>query len=315
MVNKGQETLSEFMQEFKSQNSLKKDVLIKLSSFESLNSKETQFNETITDENQISQINTRFDFIFGDLPFGKKRVSSKLMGSKKINGNWNTIFESLKLISESGYGFYMVEPSITSSKIGKYFIKKLETKGFYLNLVLNVPEKIYVPQSAFSPILIGITRRKAAKLFVAELERENIHSILRNYKENTGQNILNGIRLKKSEFESFYRFKILKQIENLKTQYKEYKEYQLSEISKSINLTREEFSDKLNSIYIPRIGTSSVVASLNETQIKHQNYFQIELKENIVLAEYLAIFYKSELGQLILNSLQTGNVISNIREC
>lgn len=51
-----------------------------------------------------------------------------------------------------------------------------------------------------------------------------------------------------------------------------------------------------------------------ETKIKHQNYFQVELIPTLAIADYLKLFYKSQLGRLILNSLNTGTFIPHINK-
>jgi len=48
--------------------------------------------------------------------------------------------------------------------------------------------------------------------------------------------------------------------------------------------------------------------------LKHQNYFQVVLDESKVKAEFLALFYRSELGKLILKSLTSGSFIPNINK-
>lgn len=48
--------------------------------------------------------------------------------------------------------------------------------------------------------------------------------------------------------------------------------------------------------------------------MKHQNYFQVVLDESKVKAEFLALFYRSELGKLILKSLTSGSFIPNINK-
>ena len=80
-----------------------------------------------------------------------------------------------------------------------------------------------------------------------------------------------GIIVAKENFESFFKYRIENEIDNLQTQYKEYNKYKLKEVAIEINLTRESFQDKPNSIYIPKIGTSLVVADIGATKINHQN--------------------------------------------
>jgi hypothetical protein len=68
----------------------------------------------------------------------------------------------------------------------------------------------------------------------------------------------------------------------------------------------------LNSIYIPKIGSQQVVSDIEQTVIKHQNYFQVVCDPEFVTADYLSVFFQSRLGRLILQSLYSGNFIRSI---
>lgn len=311
-MNYGQSTLTEFVKEFIDHRSIKKSLLIQYSEFKSINSTEISFTKIIEDSVHFSKMAESFDLVFADLPFGMKKENSIISPKQKINGNWNTIISTLELISTEGVGLFIVEPIILSSRSGKSFIKDLKDEGYFLNAVLKAPEKIYAPETNFSPILISLSKRRTEKLFITELELENVNFTVSNYLNNESENLATGLWVDQSKFESFNKFKIQNEIRGLKTQYKEFRELKLSEISASINVTRNQFQDIPNSIYIPKIGNSKVTSSSAKTSLKHQNYFQIVLNKEIVLAEYLEIFYKSELGQLILDSLSTGNIISHI---
>ncbi len=312
-MNRGQIAITDFIKEFKKVYLIENDLLVNLSNFQSIDPK-LKFIQVLQNENELSSIDKKFDLIFGNFSFGMNRIETELFPNKKINQNWNSIFNSLKLLNDSGFAFFVAEPSIIYSRPALDFLNALNTNKFYLNLVLKIPPKIYEPHTSFQPILIGFSKEEYQKLFIADLDRDNIPSIVQNFKQEKGTELEKGIWVNKESFQSFSNFKILNQIDSLKTQYKEYKEYRLSEIATEINLTREKFKEKPNSIYIPKIGNSSVVSSLSNLKIKAQNYFQIVLNNEIVLADYLALFYKSKLGQLILNSLNTGSFIPNINK-
>ncbi|MCC1485638.1 ATP-binding protein [Winogradskyella immobilis] len=312
-MNKGQTAITELIKEFKTAYSIENDLLVNLSTFQSLDPK-LEFSKVQRNENELNSIDSNFDLIFGDFPFGMNRIETELLPNKKISQNWNSIFKSLKLLNDKGFAFFVAEPSIIYSKQALDFLNAINANQFYLNLVLKIPSKIYEPHTNFQPILIGFSKEEYQKLFIADLDQDNIPTIVQNFKEKKGTELENGIWVNRDSFQSFSNFSILNQIGSLKTQYKEYKEYQLSEIALEINLTRESFEEKPNSIYIPKIGTSDVVSSLSNLKIKPQNYFQVVLNNEIVLADYLALFYKSELGQLILNSLNTGSFIPSINK-
>tara|TARA_B110000902_G_scaffold62062_1_gene73346 strand:+ start:73 stop:1791 length:1719 start_codon:yes stop_codon:yes gene_type:complete len=312
-MNKGQKAITEFIKSFRTEFSLKNDLLINLSHFKAFD-QELVFKQTETKENELKRVANKFDFIFGDFPFGMNRIENELIPKTRINQNWNSLYESLKLLDKNGFGLFVIEPSVIYSKQGTDFLNALEEQNYFHNFVLDIPEKIYEPHTSFQPIIIGFSKKKYEKLFISKLEYENVQNVVLNFKNQQGTEIDNGIWIEKDSFQSFSKYNILSQIGNLKTQYKEYKDYQLSEISSAINMTREEFNDEPNTLYIPKIGNSAVVSSLTKLKIKPQNYFQVVLNPEIVFADYLALFYKSEIGQLILNSLNTGSFIPAINK-
>jgi len=313
-MNQGQKHLTEFLNEFIKSEKIEKKALVRISSLNSIDKKELNFEKEYSSKNDLLEEDEKFDFVFADLPFGMNSEVSRLDPTKKVNRNWNSIVDSVNLISDQGILFAVAEPAIYSSKKGRDFVKSLENIGVYNNMVLNAPEKIYSPQTIFSPIILGLSKKKKEQLFIAEIEDGNYELVISNYQNEVSEGITNGNWINADLFSTFDKLKIENQINSLRTQYKEYKQYKLSDISKSINLTRETFEDKDNSIYIPKIGTSDVVSSIEKTKIKHQNYFQVELDSQIVIADYLELFYKSQLGRLILDSLSSGSFIPSINK-
>ena len=255
-----------------------------------------------------------FELIIGDLPFGLQAVSIDTVSKLKVNKNWSFILTALRTLQTNGKAFFLVEPSILFSQQGKRYLQDLATENYFVNAVFELPEKLLYPETAFQPIIIAFEKTKEEKLFIGEITSE--FELLTEYYLNrtNSENLGSGLIVDISSFESFNRFRIETEINNLKTQYNEYTKYKLNEVATEINLTKDSFNDKANSLYIPKIGNSQVVSALAMTVLKHQNYFQVVLKENIVKAEFLALFYRSELGRLILKSVTSGSYIPNINK-
>jgi hypothetical protein len=125
------------------------------------------------------------------------------------------------------------------------------------------------------------------------------------------ENLETGKLVLKEEFRSFSGYLVDVQIAQLKNQYKAYVIYRLSEFVKKVNKTKKKFQALENCLYVTRVGASVARSSLDHNE-EHGNYFQIELDSERVLAEYLELFYKSKLGQLILESLNSGSFIPSI---
>jgi hypothetical protein len=306
--------VSEFLNQFVS-NRQGKDILL-------LNFTTPQIldisSKTLTElklENDFEKVKDKqFDLVIGDLPFGLQSVTTDTISKLKVNKNWSYVLTSLRTLTDTGKAFFLIEPSILFSQQGKKFLNDLELENYFHNSVFELPEKLLYPETAFQPIIIHFERHKQNELFIGEITSD-FEPLLNSFNSRTStNNLATGIIVARESFESFFKFRIENEIDNLQTQYKEYNKYKLKEVAFEINLTRESFEDKPNSIYIPKIGTSLVVADITSTTIKHQNLFQVVLNPEIVKSEFLALFFHSDLGKQILKSLTTGNFIPNINK-
>jgi len=314
-MKKSKSTLIEFIREVSDSCQKENALILNFSTFKTFDSLSFPDSKILINEEDLTTLDKNFDLIIGDFPFGLNRVESTLPFKPKINKNWNFLYEGLLRLSDNGIALFLIEPSILFSTIGKSYLSTLEKEEYFYNAVFNVPEKIFYPQTSFRPILIAFSKQPISDLFINELNFENTKVITSNYiNSKNSQSLETGIIVKKTEFESFNKYKIRTQIDNLKTQYKDYKNYKISEVSFAINLTREQFEPKENSVYIPKIGNSTVVSLITDTKIKHQNYFQVVLNPDYVIADYLKLFYKSQIGRLILDSLSSGTFIPHINK-
>jgi hypothetical protein len=268
---------------------------------------------------KIGKSTEKKDLVFGIFPIGMKPVEYKISGDGKtelLSQDHIFILKSLPLISESGIGLFLVTPNILYSNLGKKFIGALDRLGMSINAVFGFPSNLFYPQTAIKPVIILISKNRNKDIFVAEVDQSSeIDNIVDSLKNNVGSANLNeGLFINRNNFTSFENFKTTSEIDKLKTQYKEYKSWNLSEVSLSIGSTRENFVNKNNSIYIPKLGPSPVISNLNRATLKHQNYYQIVLNKDIVEAEYLRIFFKSKMGRLLLSSLLVSSYIPHINK-
>lgn len=261
----------------------------------------------------------KFDFILGDLPLGMSKRQDYEFGAKnlKIRQNWVEILKSLKLLNENGAALYLVEPTCFSSSEGKKFENALNSGGYFVNAIFNTPEGLLQPKTSIIPVFVLISKKKTTSVFLAELLNESQASeVAQNFYSGTvGNDLSKGMEVGERTFYGFHRVEIKQQIEKLETQYKEYEEYTIGEIAKEINYVKHGNSlvEKENSVYIPKIGNSPVVSKLSDTTIKHHNYFQVVLGEKAI-SGYVAAFFRSDLGRLVLQSLTSGTVIPHLNK-
>jgi hypothetical protein len=268
----------------------------------------------------ISSDEEKFDLIIGNLPLGMPKIEW-IDKDREINiktrANWIDLFKSSFLLNDSGYGIYIVEP-IQRSEEWLRFQEQLKKKEFFINAIFNTPQGILQPQTFLQLNLVIISRIDNPQLFIAELnDLESLETIINNFKDLFESGSLDtGVLINENDFRGFSQYKIIREINALEIQYKSYKKYQLKEVALEIILgaVKNNFKNRPNSIYLPKIGTSPVVSRLKDLKIKQQNYFQIVLDEGIVKNEYLESFFKSALGKITLKTLMRGSIIPHINK-
>jgi hypothetical protein len=259
----------------------------------------------------------KYDFIFGDFPLGMGKREDCKIGSEtlKIRQNWVEIVKSINLLNDNGLALYLVEPIGFSASEGKKLEDALNSEGYFVNAILNAPERILQPETTITPVFVLISKKKTNTIFIAELLSESQGAeIARKFCSGAfGKDLKQGLAIEEKTFYGFDRIRIKQQIEKLETQYKEYEEYTIGEIAKEINHVKQGDSliEKDNSVYIPKIGNSSVVSNLSDTTIKHHNYFQVVIGEKAING-YVEAFFRSDLGRLVLQSLTSGAVIPHL---
>ncbi len=162
-----------------------------------------------------------------------------------------------------------------------------------------------------------ITKKETNSVFLAELiNNSQSKQVANNYcSKVVPGDLIRGMEIEEKAFHGFHQVKIKQQIEKLETQYKEYEEHAIGEIAIEINYVAhgKELQENENSVYIPKIGNSSVVSRITDTTLKHHNYFQVVLGEKAI-NEYVAAFFKSDLGRLVLQSLTSGTFIPHLNK-
>lgn len=261
--------------------------------------------------------NEVFDFIIADLPLGMERERVKIGETTiKLRKNWLYILRALSHLAPDGMCVALVEPPAFGLAEGPNFLNMLESEGYRLSGVFNAPNNI-LSSTSIRPVLAILTRDQRSGLFVAELEEEEqARGIAQLFTQGTSADSLTeGIDLTDVIFTGFESLKAKLQLERLETQYKQYQTYALGELAEEINTVRlgETLTHKDNAVYFPMLGSSPVTHDLSELTIKHHNIFQVVLPAH-AKSEYVAAFFKSDLGGLILQSLTRGAFIQKLNK-
>lgn len=260
--------------------------------------------------------NKKYDLIFGDFPFGMNSEEYQYGDIKlKIKKNWIHILTSLNLLGLNGISIFLIEPIAFSTKEGAKFEALLNSNGYFVNAFFNAPQGLYEPHTSLTPVFVVISRKDMNSVFIGELLSENqAREIVKNFfikKESS--NLANGIFIQPEIFRGFDSLKFNQQIDKLKLQFSEYEDFALGDVAIQINYVKpgQELEEIENSIYVPKIGKSSVLSKISDAKLKHHNYFQVVLPSK-AKNEYVASFFKSDLGRLILNSLISRSIIPHL---
>lgn len=258
-----------------------------------------------------------FDLILGDFPFGLKE-------SKSIQTNGVTYYSarnllnSLQYMSNNGFGIYALEPILMSGTESKKLRWQIEEAGFSIAGLINSPVKFLGSYTALQPLFIIIAKSYFPAAFLGDLQTVDQASNLAHsfFNQVSGKNLLEGLWISPNQFEGFAKWEIAHQIKVLNSEYKNFKTYTIRDIALAINLCRtgETHIHSMNCIYIPKIGTQDVISDPSLSAIKHQNYIQVVCDSDIVSADYLAVFFQSDLGRLTRQSLVTDSWIKTINK-
>lgn len=262
--------------------------------------------------------NTYFDVILGDLPLGMSKTDWVNGGNTiKAQHNWVEILRSLASLKKNGTALFLLEPRGFSTTKGVEFENELNSRGLFVNAIFNCPDKILQPETLITPILVAISTHPSKQLFVAELlEAEQAQQVAHNYfSSNDGGDLATGKYIDLGSYFGFHRIKIRQQIERLETQYKNFEEHSLVNLAVEINYVKsgDQLQERDNAIYVPKVGNSDVVSRLVDAKLKHHNYFQVVLKQSAI-NEYVAAFFKSTLGRLVLDSLVSQSFIPHLNK-
>ena len=261
-----------------------------------------------------------FRFVVGDFPLGMRRITLEDPSrgvSLKTRENWVDIYHSLSYLLEDGYGVFLVEPAFWTRDWRK-FTGVLRDRRFFLSAAFRFVDQS-LPGTTLRPVCAVFSRRERDSLFVADIAAEtSVADIATAFHEcSFGGTISTGVSVAIEEFRGFDQVIIERELSGLQTQYKSYEQLRLvPDLAppQRVSLCRSGAShtEVENAVYIPRVGTSGVVAELGATTLKHHNYIQVQLNPSLVTNRYLALYFRSRLGRLSLQALTQGSVIAHL---
>ena len=274
--------------------------------------------------NLLDDIEQEFEIVVGSPPWSLKRESLTFpLGDKDIEIRDDvdklTILKSSLLMTPDGVGFFITSPNFTFKHFKNSVYENLSRFNLFIDAILSLPCGTFsrTPQGG---LLVIIRKQKPEKLFVGELS-SNVASndiILKNLKARKQGKIPQlGALIDVNSFSSFQTLIAERESEKLVGPLG-LQPTPFCKIAKEINVIKsnqdEESSNLQNVIYMPEIGRSQAVVSLDDLQIKPQNYLQVVLDSDKAIPAYVANFFNTKLGMKIRELLSFGSTIPKINK-
>lgn len=261
-------------------------------------------------ETRLKPSKKNYDIVIAGFPIGIKGANPK------TPLNIELAIESFRFIQENGVGLYEFQNNFyQSSALDINLNLRFKEVGFFINGVISVP-KVLTPYHGVKTSVFIVSRKETSDIFVGEIENsKDVSLFVTNYLNNNKYSLdkKSGWINKESFFPGGFEKLNYENIKSrTKSDYLNYKKYKLSQLVKKINKgkSKEKFTELTDTVYIPSIGKSSCVTSIERLKNKHQNYYQIIIDNKIALNTYIADFLNSPLGLSLRSSHETGFIPS-----
>lgn len=268
----------------------------------------------------LPQVEKGFDAIVSFPPMGLRLDRQRLAkyGIENIQDDYSNvvIYKSLEKLNDIGECIFVVPDSFFLKPDGVR--KLLREQGYFINSVIKLYPSLLRPYTSVIPSIVVISKQDTNGVFIAKYNPDyDKDSFVKNWVNRaTSSNPELGTIVNENELTTVDAW--LNQLKvNQELGKYPYAHAQLQELISEANLGShtkdiESFEDKPNSVFIPLLGTSSVVSKISDLKIKPQNYIQLVLDDTKIISEYLAGFLNSKVGIKLLGSAKSGAFIEKI---
>lgn len=221
-------------------------------------------------------------------------------------------------LSRDGFGLFVVTPSFFFSQ--RSVLRHFGELGLGIEAALALPAGSFAPFTSIPAYLVIIRRRPVPRMFVAQLSSDHNTNlqILSNFKgASEGGSLELGRFVRPDSFKGLNSIRSAERFEQA-AQHFGTQAVRLGDLATTITLGRFgetfEFTDQENSIFIPIIGVSDVVDSVDDLRLKAQNYAQVTIDPARSAAGFVAKFLNSEFGKEIREGSMAGAVIPKLNK-
>ena len=273
----------------------------------------------------LDEISTEFDVIASILPFGL-RSSKPLIAITKPGhdlelrddlGNLILVSASLHL-SPSGMGLFVVTSSFFSSQ--RSVFRQFSELGLGVQAALGLPSGTFAPYTNIPGLLLVVGRTPTDRMFVARLSgdaKTNLQILDNVEHAQEGGSLELGRFVDPLTFTSLEAIRTADRFSEAECRFAA-PVATLGELAISINLGRFDddftFQPQENSLFIPLIGNSGVLDSLDDLTLKKQNYAQVVIDPARSNSRFVARFLNSEFGKELREQSKSGAVIPKLNK-
>jgi hypothetical protein len=273
----------------------------------------------------IDSLTSELDVFASILPVGAKSdrsltltaLDGRVIDLRDDLGNLILTSASMRL-SAGGVGLFVIPESLFFSE--RSVVRHFKELGIGIEAALALPSGAFAPYTNIATYLLVVRKRFASRMFVAQLSSDpntNLQ-IISNLEQSTEGGTLELGRF--VDALSFFGMDLMRMVERFQQARDRYgvPATPLEKLATAINLARPsdkfEFPKQENAIFIPLVGRSDVVDSVDELALKPQNYAQVVIDPSRSNARFVARFFNSELGKEIRELNKTGGVIPKLNK-
>jgi hypothetical protein len=265
----------------------------------------------------LSVLPANLDVVTSVLPFGFR--ASEALNVQITDGARLTlqgdladlilVASSLKL-SINGIGLFVVPQSFLHSQ--RSVFRQFNTLGLGIVAALALPSGAFAPYTSIPTYLVIVEKKVVEKMFVAQLSTDTNTNlqVIENFRRNQeGTSLELGRFINASSFTGIDVLRVSERLGQAEQRFG-YPAVRLGDIAITYTLGRHgdgfSFPKQENSIFVPLIGTSDVIDTLDDATLKPQNYAQIAIDATRSDSRFVARFLNSELGRQIRESSKSG---------
>jgi hypothetical protein len=221
-------------------------------------------------------------------------------------------------LSKDGLGLFVIPPSFFFSQ--RSVFRQFQALGFGVEAALALPSGSFAPYTNIPTYLVLVRRRTVSRMFVAQLSADantNLQILVNLSEGKEGGSLELGRLVDPLSFTGLESIRTTERLNQARTVFGA-PAVRLEDLATVINLGRFgndfRFPKQPNAIFIPLIGISDVVESVEDLNIKPQNYAQVAIDPMRSNARFVAQFLNSEFGKEIRELKKSGTVIPKLNK-